>query len=439
MMLKEKSNPWARLKYLYVLPLAAITVTAFARPEISQKMEEISAVKVNDLAEILQEKVLEDTVKVSNESKKNAFVVSGVKFKEKEEPIIFQAVEQMPTYPGGMNALQIYLAEKIDHSPMKGKASGKVMVGFTVNETGKIKDVHVVESNATALNKEAERIVSEMQDWIPGKQRGKPVPVKYTIPIRFGNIKFAEDQKPLILANGKEISTETMEKLDPSTIQSISVLKDSASIREYGKQGKNGVIIVRINEGNKNEESLFFKGTTSEVAVPNFTVNGTVVDEQGRPKAGVSIIVPNTHYGTITDRKGKFTLKANKNGNLLFSFIGYKSVKVPVTSTMNIKMEQQVVNLFPEPSKSTVGRNSGLKIGKGAIVLGTKSGQPLVLIDGKEAIETDDFRKLPADRVKSISVLKDKSAQAAYGEKGKNGVIIVETLTDEEYQARQNK
>ena len=43
MMLKEKSNPWARLKYLYVLPLAAIAVTAFARPEISEKMEEISA------------------------------------------------------------------------------------------------------------------------------------------------------------------------------------------------------------------------------------------------------------------------------------------------------------------------------------------------------------------------------------------------------------
>ena len=56
MMLKEKSNPWARLKYLYVLPLAAIAVTAFARPEISEKMEEISAVKVNDLAEIVHEK-----------------------------------------------------------------------------------------------------------------------------------------------------------------------------------------------------------------------------------------------------------------------------------------------------------------------------------------------------------------------------------------------
>ena len=56
-MLKEKSNPWARLKYLYVLPLAAIAVTAFARPEISEKVEEISAVKVNDLAAIVEKRV----------------------------------------------------------------------------------------------------------------------------------------------------------------------------------------------------------------------------------------------------------------------------------------------------------------------------------------------------------------------------------------------
>ena len=66
MMLKEKSNPWARLKYLYVLPLAAIAVTAFARPEISERVEEISAVKVNDLAAIGEAKVEEITKDVSN-------------------------------------------------------------------------------------------------------------------------------------------------------------------------------------------------------------------------------------------------------------------------------------------------------------------------------------------------------------------------------------
>ena len=443
MMLKEKSNPWARLKYLYVLPLAAIAVTAFARPEISEKMEEISAVKVNDLAEIVQEKVLQDTVKVSKDEKKDDLVVSGVKSKEEEEIVIFEVVEQMPEYPGGMSALQKYLSEKIAGSPMKGKAGGRVMVGFTVAETGKIKDVRVLQSDEASLNQEAERIVSEMPDWIPGKQRGRPVPVKYTVPIRFGNIRFAENKQPLIFADGKEISMDAMEKLDPSTIESISVLKDSASIKVYGKRGANGVILVNTQRGSKtkiqNKEISFSQKTTSTDAVPDFPVSGTVVDEQGRPKAGVSIIVPNTNHGTITDINGHFSLKAMKDGNLWFSFIGYKPVKASVSSTMNIRMEKEVVDLFPELSGSVKNGNSGFKVNNGVTVHGIKGEEPLVIIDGKEAMEKDALSKLAPDHIKSISVLKDKSAQVVYGDKGKNGVIIVEMLTDDEYQARQNK
>ena len=443
MMLKEKSNPWARLKYLYVLPLAAIAVTAFARPEISEKMEEISAVKVNDLAEIVQEKVLQDTVKVSKDEKKDALVVTGVKSKEEEEIVIFEVVEQMPEYPGGMSALQKYLSEKIAGSPMKGKAGGRVMVGFTVAETGKIKDVRVLQSDDASLNQEAERIVSEMPDWIPGKQRGRPVPVKYTVPIRFGNIRFAENKQPLIFADGKEISMDAMEKLDPSTIESFSVLKDSASIKVYGKRGANGVILVNTQRGSKtkiqNKEISFSQKTTSTDAVPDFPVSGTVVDEQGRPKAGVSIIVPNTNHGTITDINGHFSLKAMKDGNLWFSFIGYKPVKASVSSTMNIRMEQEVVDLFPELSGSVKNGNSGFKVNNGVTVHGIKGEEPLVIIDGKEAMEKDALSKLAPDHIKSISVLKDKSAQVVYGDKGKNGVIIVEMLTDDEYQTRQNK
>ena len=443
MMLKEKSNPWARLKYLYVLPLAAIAVTAFARPEISEKMEEISAVKVNDLAEIVQEKVLQDTVKVSKDEKKDALVVTGVKSKEEEEIVIFEVVEQMPEYPGGMSALQKYLSEKIAGSPMKGKAGGRVMVGFTVAETGKIKDVRVLQSDEASLNQEAERIVSEMPDWIPGKQRGRPVPVKYTVPIRFGNIRFAENKQPLIFADGKEISMDAMEKLDPSTIESFSVLKDSASIKVYGKRGANGVILVNTQRGSKtkiqNKEISFSQKATSTDAVPDFPVSGTVVDEQGCPKAGVSIIVPNTNHGTITDINGHFSLKAMKDGNLWFSFIGYKPVKASVSSTMNIRMEQEVVDLFPELSGSVKNGNSGFKVNNGVTVHGIKGEEPLVIIDGKEAMEKDALSKLAPDHIKSISVLKDKSAQVVYGDKGKNGVIIVEMLTDDEYQARQNK
>ena len=439
MMLKEKSSPWARLKYLYVLPLAAIAVTAFARPEISEKVEEISAVKVNDLAEIVQEKVLQDTVKVSKAVKKADPKVAATEKKEEEEIVIFEVVEQMPEYPGGMDALSKYLVSKVADSPMKGKAGGLVTIGFTVTGSGKVTNVQVLESDQPSLNKEAERIVSEMPDWIPGKQRGKPVPVKYSIPVRFGNIRFGLDKQPLILADGKEISMNAMERMNPSDIESVSVLKDSASIKIYGKRGENGVILITTKKPGTTTQFNFSKVDNQENVVPDFQVSGTVVDEQGRPKAGVSILVPNTTYGAITDIDGRFSLKAVKGGNLLFSFIGYKSMKVPVSATMSVRMEQEVVKLLPETTNRLVRARDTKPAGliNGINVHGVKEGeQPLVIVDGKEALEKDALSKISPDRIKSITILKDKSATAVYGEKGKNGVIIVTLLTEGEYEFR---
>jgi TonB family protein len=439
MMLKEKSSPWARLKYLYVLPLAAIAVTAFARPEISEKVEEISAVKVNDLAEIVQEKVLQDTVKASKVVKKADPKVVATEKKEEEEIVIFEVVEQMPEYPGGMDALSKYLESKVADSPMKGKAGGLVTIGFTVTGSGKVTNVQVLESDQPSLNKEAERIVSEMPDWIPGKQRGKPVPVKYSVPVRFGNIRFGLDKQPLILADGKEISMNAMERMNPSDIESVSVLKDSASIKIYGKRGENGVILVTTKKPGTTTQFNFSKVDNQENVVPDFQVSGTVVDEQGRPKAGVSILVPNTTYGAITDIDGRFSLKAVKGGNLLFSFIGYKSMKVPVSATMSVRMEQEVVKLLPETTNRLVRARDTKPAGliNGINVHGVKEGgQPLVIVDGKEALEKDALSKIAPDRIKSITILKDKSATAVYGEKGKNGVIVVTLLTEGEYEFR---
>ena len=441
MMLKEKSSPWARLKYLYVLPLAAIAVTAFARPEISEKVEEISAVKVNDLAEILQENVLQDTVKVS-QTMKNSVEVVGAKTEKEEEIVIFEVVEQMPQYPGGMDALRKYLVDKTSASTLKDKVGGRALVGFTVNENGKIKDVQVMESDQPALNKEAERIVSEMPDWIPGKQRGVPVSAKYSVPVSFGNIRFQENKSPMILADGKEISKEALEKLNPATIQSVSVLKDSASISLYGKRGENGVVLVTTKKKNKTYDLTisYPSEATSTSAVTDYPVSGIVVDEQGRPKPGVSIVVPNTNAGTITDSNGHFKLKAVKNGTLWFTFIGYKSVKAPVASTMTVKMEQEVVNLFPEFSNRVKVEGTSTGVSMNSISLhGLKEGeQPLVVIDGKEALDKTILTTLSPNRIKSIEVLTGDSGKSIYGEKAKHGVIVVEMLTKKEFQARQD-
>lgn len=85
MMLKEKSSPWARLKYLYVLPLAAIAVTAFARPEVSKELDEILSVKVNDLTAIVKA----DEVKSIESQPGEEFLLKGkVKEAATNQPIV---------------------------------------------------------------------------------------------------------------------------------------------------------------------------------------------------------------------------------------------------------------------------------------------------------------------------------------------------------------
>lgn len=167
MMLKEKSNPWARLKYLYVLPLAAIAVTAFARPEISGKMEEISVVKVNDLKQIVEKKVPEKDRSSSGHREKGCSGEDG------------REVSQLDTV-SVPNALTI--------------SDGLKRSGLSLFAT-------------------------RQTDFQP---------------------------QPLIMVDGKEITGEQMEAINPDMIESISVLKDKESVKIYGAKAEHGVILITL-------------------------------------------------------------------------------------------------------------------------------------------------------------------------------------------------
>lgn len=261
MMLKEKSNPWARLKYLYVLPLAAITVTAFARPEISEKMEEISAVKVNDLAEIVEKKSEENVVKELVDTTKNKVVVVGYRTEKKDSVL----------------------------------TSGKKKVAISVQG-------------------------------------------------------ISGEGKPLVIINGKESDREVVNALNPERIESVSVIGPEKAIKIYGEKAKDGVMDIKLYSEKK-----------------------------------------------------------------------FAPRKIEIEGINKTRLD---------------ALNSGAK-SWGATFRSADGGKPLVIIDGKEATGDDPLANISPDRIRSISVLKDKTALAAYGDKGKNGVVEVNLLVKEEYQARQ--
>ena len=106
---------------------------------------------------------------------------------KEEETKVFDVVEQMPSFPGGQSALLQYLSSNIKYPVVaeENGIQGRVIVTFVVEKDGSITDVRVVKSVDPSLDKEAQRVVKSMPKWIPGKQNGAPVRVKYTVPVTF--------------------------------------------------------------------------------------------------------------------------------------------------------------------------------------------------------------------------------------------------------------
>ena len=106
---------------------------------------------------------------------------------KEEENKVFDVVEQMPTFPGGDAALLEYLGKNIHYPTIaaENNVQGRVIIGFVVERDGSVSDVQVLRSVDPSLDKEAMRVVKSMPKWIPGKQNGSAVRVKFQVPVTF--------------------------------------------------------------------------------------------------------------------------------------------------------------------------------------------------------------------------------------------------------------
>lgn len=104
-----------------------------------------------------------------------------------EEGTIFEVVEQMPEYPGGMPAMMEFISKNIKYpaAAQQAKIQGRVTIQFIVNTEGNIINPRVLRSADPLLDAEAIRLTTIMPKWKPGMQRGQAVNVKYTVPIMF--------------------------------------------------------------------------------------------------------------------------------------------------------------------------------------------------------------------------------------------------------------
>ena len=108
----------------------------------------------------------------------------GAKYGEDQ---VFSFVEVMPEFPGGMDAMKTFISKNIQYpsDALEAAISGKVYVSFVVEKEGQISEVKVLRNLYPSLDNEALRVVKSMPNWKPGMQNGKPVRVKYNLPVFF--------------------------------------------------------------------------------------------------------------------------------------------------------------------------------------------------------------------------------------------------------------
>lgn len=142
------------------------------------------------------------------------------------QPDVFDEVDEMPQFPGGMAGLMQYLSTNVRYpeDAKESGAQGRVIVSFIVEKDGSISNARVTKPTYSSLDDEALRVVSNMPKWTPGKQNGEAVRVRYSIPVSFrmnnketlkaeGTLKPTEsveeqvdlDMKGRIFINGKEV------------------------------------------------------------------------------------------------------------------------------------------------------------------------------------------------------------------------------------------
>ena len=237
MMMKRQTSPWARLKALFVLPVAFAAVTVISCTSPKEKKTEAN-----------QEPASAPEMQV---------VTYAPQPKEAVQGEVFQVVEEQPMFPGGMGEMMKYLQENIKY-PEQAKSNGvqgRVIVQFVVNKDGSISNDTVVRSVDPLLDAEAIRVVRSMPNWTPGKQKGEAVRVRFTLPVTF-RLDGGEESKPAEVKQVVKTSTQGEEIFNvveqmpeyPGGMGELMkfIQRNIRYPKEAQEQGKQGRVIVQF-------------------------------------------------------------------------------------------------------------------------------------------------------------------------------------------------
>lgn len=284
MMLTKRSNPWNRVKVLLTVPVAAVAVVAFATPKaesLSREIEHESDAIVSSVVKSTSDKAaLVAQGKTSGEETVNAkgraddtFIANEIQRMTSTDDDVYEVVEKMPEFPGGIAELMKYLRNNVRYPVEAHKAGiqGRVVVSFVISKDGTVKDAKIVRSVDKSIDAEALRVISTMPKWQPGYQDGKAVSVRYTVPVTFrltgesgkvqstgagndntnvkissgnNNVNISFKDTRYYVINGVHVDAAEVKKISADKIKEIVVLKGEKAIEKFGEQARDGAIVV---------------------------------------------------------------------------------------------------------------------------------------------------------------------------------------------------
>ncbi len=189
MMNKKRSRSIGRTKYLIFIPVVGALLILSNVDALARITDELTESTFADV--LLPEAILPFPFvgDASPAEKREEYVLSeeGIEAARRARNQVFTVVEVMPEFPGGQGALLKFLATNVRYpeSAVKNGIEGRVSCSFVVGKDGAISEAEVIRGVSPELNEEALRVINSMPVWSPGKQRGKAVNVKYTVPVTF--------------------------------------------------------------------------------------------------------------------------------------------------------------------------------------------------------------------------------------------------------------
>jgi TonB-dependent SusC/RagA subfamily outer membrane receptor len=375
MMNKEKTQPVYKIKWLLLLPVATLILLSFNIKRAVATNADFAA--NSEIVEPESESIIEaDTLVNKNpeETQEPLIIIDGMESDSKKLSELGSENIHSFSILKDKTAIELY--------------GERAKNGVIIIETKRDENGNKNDSLKNLLKK------GSLKDMVVaiGKKGDSDIHVKGK---EYADSLFKKPSKnTLIIIDGKEADADTFEKLDPAMVQSYSILKDKAATGLYGEKGKNGVLIVETKDKTGSDAPQFF------IRVPT--------SDDGHSKDTVTII-----DGKEVDASTFKNLDPDKAATALYGEKGKNGVFI-VTRKGNI-------DIYKTESDTTQFFIRGISSGDDL-----KKTPKLIIIDGKET-DIDSLNNLDRENIHSFSILKDDDAIKRYGERGKNGVIIIET------------